>query len=103
MPSVTVRSFPISAKVAKQGAQQILAADRARINKFRQLRNPHGPNRNAKSLKAQKPFSVAAAANGETNVDVTDAAVTYTMQVGVGEPPEEYTLLYVSTIIHLGF
>lgn len=89
-----IRTFPIAARIAKSGAKQALAADRARIEKFKTLHTPHGPNRSEnvikKHVKAKKPF-----ANADTpSIDVTDAGVTYTMAVEIGAGT--YTLLFVA-------
>lgn len=98
---VVIKALPITASIRKGGAKQVLAADRARIAKLVAGHSPHGPNVvHSKALKAhvrhKKPFSSGSAADSSsTSIDVTDAAVTYTMQVGVGSPATNYTLLYV--------
>ena len=92
---VVIKALPIKAQLRKGGsAKQILAVDRARVQKLVAGHSPHGPAvKHNKALRAEvlakKPFATAEA----TSIDVTDAAVTYTMQVGVGSPATDYTLL----------
>ncbi|KAI0311766.1 acid protease [Amylostereum chailletii] len=77
-----------TASVAQTGAREILKRDRARAQKLIAGIQPHGP---LASQTAPAPGG-GSDAEGET-IDVTDAAVTYTAQVGVGSPATEYTLL----------
>ncbi|KAL5537211.1 hypothetical protein ACEPAF_1034 [Sanghuangporus sanghuang] len=74
-------------------ANQICALDKLRIEKHLQSKYPFGPaahhNEAFKTaLVSTKPFS-----NDTTTVDVTNAVVTYTMDVGVGANDDKYTLL----------
>ncbi|OCB89084.1 acid protease [Sanghuangporus baumii] len=92
---VVIKALPMRAHLLKGGsAKQILAVDRARVQKLIAGHSPHGPAvKHNKALRAEvlakKPFATAEA----TSIDVTDAAVTYTIQVGVGSPATDYTLL----------
>ncbi|KAL5512770.1 hypothetical protein ACEPAG_3036 [Sanghuangporus baumii] len=94
-PHVVIKALPIRAQLSKGStAKQILAVDRARVQKLVAGHCPHGPAvKHNKALRAQvlarRPFATADA----TSIDVTDSAVTYTMQVGIGSPATEYTLL----------
>lgn len=97
-------------------AKELLALERSRFAKFQAGVSPHGPlAKRDPALRAliaeQLPFSAArkkghgsgtgtgtggAAGDPESsgdNIDVTNAAVTYTTQVGVGDPATDYTLL----------
>ncbi|KAH8112686.1 acid protease [Phellopilus nigrolimitatus] len=100
---VVVNTLPIAAQLKHRSAQKFIAADRARIAKLVAGHSPHGPNVvHSKQLRRRvhehKPFAKhhhkgsASAAVGDT-IDVTDAGVTYTAQVGVGSPATNYTLL----------
>ncbi|TDL23166.1 acid protease [Rickenella mellea] len=81
-------------------AKHILARDRARAQKLLAGLHPHGPLSLRKKHGTtqpgggtQQPVPADPPAPGSNSIDVTDAGVTYTMQVGVGTPPTEYTLL----------
>ncbi|TDL23259.1 acid protease [Rickenella mellea] len=81
-------------------AKHILARDRARAQKLLAGLHPHGPlslskkhGRTQPGGGTQEPLPADPPAPGSNTIDVTDAGVTYTMQVGVGTPPTEYTLL----------
>ncbi|KIM40927.1 hypothetical protein M413DRAFT_411839 [Hebeloma cylindrosporum] len=106
-----VNSLPFNTHI-KQGAKHILAHDRARAERLLKGLHPHGPSavRAAEeSHHDQHHVSVAAEQSKPTeaaavppagdpeaagkSIDVTDAGVTYTLPVGVGQPPTEYTLL----------
>ncbi|KAJ7673530.1 acid protease [Mycena rosella] len=96
------RAIPFTTRVA-HGAKNILAADQARARKLMAGLHPHGPTafhsrHKAHHHRAHKPAQSTgdpqvSAAAGADSVDVTDAAVTYTMSVGVGSPATDYTLL----------
>ncbi|KAJ7913482.1 acid protease [Mycena leptocephala] len=101
MPHFVIKALPFTTRVA-HGARNILAADQARAAKVLAGVHPHGPVAFRSQPKARhhhhhhhddgddtKPPPVA----GDSSVDVTDAAVTYTMSVGVGSPPTNYELL----------
>ncbi|KIY46755.1 acid protease [Fistulina hepatica ATCC 64428] len=83
--NVVIRSLPFATSLVKRHAKDILARDRARAQKLLAGLSPHGPRatRQANSIEASDVESV----------DVTNAAVTYTMTVGVGSPATDYTLL----------
>lgn len=93
-------------------AKELLAVERARVAKFQAGLSPHGPlaksDSNLRTFIAEvQPFSAkkkhgrgtggtgtGADPDGSgTSIDVTNAAVTYTTQVGVGDPANDYTLL----------
>lgn len=91
---IIIKSLPIATQLKHRGAKKLLEADRARIRKLMDGVSPHGPKViHDKGLRAsvlaKKPFST----NEATSIDVTDASVTYTMEVGVGSPATKYTLL----------
>ncbi|KAJ6507706.1 acid protease [Mycena vitilis] len=110
MPNFVIKSLPFTSRVqACHGAKNVLASDLARAAKLRAGVHPHGPTAFKSKHKvhhhhhrhhagtttgagdAADPQAPPAA--GDSSVDVTDAAVTYTMSVGVGSPPTDYTLL----------
>ena len=116
-------SVPFITRVAAHSAKDILARDRARAQKILQGINPHGPvafhearrrrhghhhhhhgHHAGGGAAASDPSSGGSTGTGGTSggaptstpgggVDVTDAGVTYTASVGVGNPPTQYTLL----------
>ncbi|KAF7298759.1 Acid protease [Mycena indigotica] len=92
-------SAPFSARVASSGAQDILAKDRARAQKLLAGLSPHGPAAFHKAKDRHRHghggggAATGASSDGSDSVDVTDAAVTYTISVGVGSPATDYTLL----------
>ncbi|KAJ7741273.1 acid protease [Mycena metata] len=115
MPHFVIKALPFTTRLA-QGAQNILAHDQARARKLLAGIHPHGPEAFRSRHKAhhhhhrahhpagaeagapQDPVSGGASAPGSAagnanSIDVTDAGVTYTMSVGVGSPPTDYTLL----------
>ncbi|KAJ7263179.1 acid protease [Mycena haematopus] len=118
MPHYIIKALPFTTRVA-QGARNVLAADQARAAKFMTGVQPHGPlafraghkahhhhhhRRHHGQTDASSGGGTGAASGGATapqappvagdsSVDVTDAAVTYTMSVGVGSPATQYTLL----------
>ncbi|KAK7048641.1 acid protease [Favolaschia claudopus] len=114
MPHFVIKALPFSTRLA---TRNVLAADQARAAKFLAGVHPHGPTafREKKAhhhhhhrhhghegattggggaASGGAPTSPEAPpAAGDSSVDVTDAAVTYTMSVGVGSPATQYTLL----------
>ncbi|KAJ7625265.1 acid protease [Mycena polygramma] len=103
MPHFVIKALPFTTRVV-QGARHILAADQARAAKLLTGVHPHGPvsfrsrhrdhrhhHRHHHEPADGEPQAPPVA--GGNSVDVTDAAVTYTMDVGVGSPPTQYTLL----------
>ncbi|KAJ6611444.1 acid protease [Mycena sp. CBHHK59/15] len=109
MPHFVIKSLPFTTRVA-HGAKNILAADQARARKLLAGLHPHGPiafharhkphhhhQRHHLTSPSREGDATAdpqgSAAAGAQSIDVTDAAVTYTMSVGVGTPATEYTLL----------
>ncbi|CAK5284004.1 unnamed protein product [Mycena citricolor] len=114
MSHTVIRALPFTTHIAAGGARHILARDQARARKMLDGISPHGPAAfKQRSFAAhhhhhhrhhqQQPGGTGVSAptgpatgagTGATgSVDVTDAAVTYTMDVGVGSPPTSYTLL----------
>ncbi|TDL16264.1 hypothetical protein BD410DRAFT_808244 [Rickenella mellea] len=80
--------------------EQDLRYGGARAQKLLAGLHPYGPLSLRKKNGAtqpgggtQQPIPSDPPAPGSNSIDVTDAGVTYTMQVGVGTPPTEYTLL----------
>ncbi|KAF8158022.1 aspartic peptidase domain-containing protein [Crassisporium funariophilum] len=112
MSHVVINAIPFNTRV-KQGAKHIVAHDKARAQKLLKGLHPHGPQAfkaaemhhhghhhhgGAPTQPSQpsqpSPFPPAGDTDAASNsIDVTDAAVTYTLPVGVGNPPTEYTLL----------
>jgi len=102
-----VHSIPFTTRLAsKNGAHGLLAHDRARAQKLiSATSHPHGPKgfRLARSHHHPHGGNTGPTGGGSTtsppssgtgaSVDVTDAGVTYTMDVGVGSPPQQFTLL----------
>ncbi|KAL0959820.1 hypothetical protein HGRIS_011499 [Hohenbuehelia grisea] len=82
---MSASSVPFAVQVGLE-ARDILFRDKARIQKLLAGLHPHGPTATASLLKANPPTS-------GNSIDVTDAGVTYTTQVGVGTPATNYTLL----------
>ncbi|TFK33029.1 family A1 protease [Crucibulum laeve] len=107
MSTSVVNALRFNTRIA-HGAKHILARDRARAQKLLAGLHAHGPAAfNARKVSKHHhhgggqqqpptPSPVPPAgdptASGDS-IDVTDAAVTYTMDVGVGQPPTSYTLL----------
>lgn len=93
-----IRSIPFASRVTGKHARDILARDKARAQKILAGVNPHGPggaqsfarSRGGRGGNTGGSVDAGSDANG---VDVTDAGVTYTASVGVGNPPTDYTLL----------
>ena len=91
---VIIKALPIATRFKHRGAKKLLEADRARVRKLMDGVSPHGPkvlhDQGLRELvRAKKSF----ASDEATSIDVTDASVTYTMEVGVGSPATKYTLL----------
>ncbi|GJE88426.1 acid protease [Phanerochaete sordida] len=82
---MSTSKVPFSGHLKGGSGKDMLARDRARAAKILRGVRPHGPKR------AQELLSDASA-NG-VGVNVTDAGVTYTANVGVGSPATQYTLL----------
>lgn len=76
-------SIPLVSRVVARSGRELVQRDRARAQKLLQGLSPFGPGRG----------NFAAASGSSGTVDVTDASVTYTASVGVGNPPTQYTLL----------
>ncbi|KAI9440274.1 acid protease [Lactarius psammicola] len=98
-----------SAVRVSDGARAIIARDKARAQKFLAGVQPHGPNAHklielrSRATHHQHAYGhqqhgqrvvspLSRDATGDT-IDVTDAAVTYTASIGVGNPATDYTLL----------
>ncbi|KAJ7367295.1 acid protease [Mycena albidolilacea] len=115
MSHFVIKALPFTTRIAP-GARNVLAADQARAAKFLSGVHPHGPkafrsrhkahhhHHNFRNTDAASGGGSDAASGdvgdpqappvaGDSSVDVTDAAVTYTISVGVGSPPTQYTLL----------
>ncbi|KAI0755096.1 acid protease [Daedaleopsis nitida] len=97
-------SIPFVTRIAARHAKDIVARDRARAQKILQGINPHGPVSRRTSRhhghhghgsggSTAPPGGSTPAPSSGAGVDVTDAGVTYTTSVGVGNPPTDYTLL----------
>ncbi|KAJ6561817.1 acid protease [Mycena capillaripes] len=78
MSHFVIKALPFTCRVQAHGTKSILAVDQARAAKLLTGVHAHGP---------------LAFRSKHNSVDVTDAAVTYTISVGVGSPPTDYTLL----------
>jgi hypothetical protein len=103
---VKVHSMHIHPNI-KHNAQGIIAHDLARAQKLIQGLHPHGPvSHRAKRhhghgtapapTQPDQPMPIPPAGDptaAAESVDVTDAGVTYTASVGVGEPATDFTLL----------
>ncbi|KAH9931674.1 acid protease [Epithele typhae] len=77
---MSIAAVPFVARLSCRGSgKEIVARDLARARKIMQGMNPHGPAAFHEALCS--------------GVDVTDAGVTYTASVGVGNPATDYTLL----------
>lgn len=114
MSHFIIKAIPFTSRVRVphgHGAKSILAIDQARAAKLLTGVHPHGPvafkrksahhhhhhlhHRDAGAATGAEDATGVQAppVAGDGSVDVTDAAVTYTMSVGVGSPPTDYTLL----------
>ncbi|KAI0087775.1 acid protease [Irpex rosettiformis] len=107
-------ALPFVSRIVGNHAKEILARDRARAQKLLSGKFPHGPS-GIRELRAKRghhhhPHHPGKnPGGGDTDpgktpggdeptdsgagVDVTDAGVTYTASVGVGNPATQYTLL----------
>ncbi|KAI0345956.1 acid protease [Trametopsis cervina] len=102
-------ALPFVSRVVGTHAKEILARDRARAQKLLAGKHPHGPI-GVRELRARRHGHHHGGSSGGGNappsggggsapsdsgsgVDVTDAGVTYTASVGVGNPATQYTLL----------
>lgn len=83
-------TVPVS---AKHVAGQVVARGLSRAQKMRNSINPHGPAVSKESLRRRRHSDHAGGTGSEDGVDVTDAAVTYTISVSIGSPPTLYNLL----------
>ena len=111
MSHVVIRNIPFTTRLraTQGGAKELLQRDRARAQKFLAGLSAHGPlpfvdehkrhHGHHKGTAPTAPSTTAAAGTGDNNtggassIDVTDSGVTYTTQVGVGNPATQYTLL----------
>ncbi|KAG2151441.1 acid protease [Suillus clintonianus] len=109
MSHVVIRGIPFATRLraAKGGAKELLERDRARAQKFLAGKSHHTPSATVgeysrrhhhKGTVAVPPTTVPSGTGGSStsansSIDVTDSGVTYTMQVGVGNPATQYTLL----------
>lgn len=95
-------AVPFASRIVGRHGREIIARDRARAQKILAGHGAHGPH-GVRELRKSRHHghhgsssggtaSDPPAANGQT-VDVTDAGVTYTASVGVGNPATQYTLL----------
>ncbi|KAG1748580.1 acid protease [Suillus lakei] len=98
MSHVVIRGIPFATRLraAKGGAKELLERDRARAQKFLAGNRRHGHHH--KGTVAAPSTTVpsgtgGSSTNASSSIDVTDSGVTYTMQVGVGNPATQYTLL----------
>ncbi|KAF8651943.1 hypothetical protein AX16_004586 [Volvariella volvacea WC 439] len=89
---VVVESVPFSTSFKTKHMKNILARDKARAHKI--LADNHlGVRREVLTEGAVGKQRAQNPGAGVTSVDVTDAAVSYNITIGVGQPPTEYTLI----------
>jgi hypothetical protein len=109
MSHVVIRGIPFATRLraAQGGAKELLERDRARAKKFLAGKSHHAPSATVgeysrrhhhKGTTTSPPTTVPSGTGGSStgansSIDVTDSGVTYTMQVGVGNPATQYTLL----------
>jgi len=119
MSHVIIRGIPFATRLraAQGGAKELLQRDRARAQKFLAGHSHHGPvpfvdahrrrhghHHHHKETAPTDPTTTApsttvpagtggSSTGSASTIDVTDSGVTYTMQVGVGNPATQYTLL----------
>jgi hypothetical protein len=115
MSHIVIRSVPFATRLraTRGGAKELLQRDRARAQKFLAGKSPHGPlplvdehrrRHHHKGTAPTVPSTTApstttpagtggSSTGGSSSIDVTDSGVTYTMEVGVGNPATQYTLL----------
>jgi hypothetical protein len=118
---MSITSVPFVGRIVARAGRELVARDQARAQKILQGVRPHGPigvverrkrhhhhhhhgHGHSSGAAASDPGSGTGSGTGGgstgtapsssgTGVDVTDAGVTYTASVGVGNPPTQYTLL----------
>jgi len=96
MSHVVLRGVPFATRLraAQGGAKELLKRDRARAQKFLAGNSHHSP---LPFVKGAAPTALVStrgnSTGGASSIDVTDSGVTYTMQVGVGNPATQFTLL----------
>ncbi|KZT27469.1 acid protease [Neolentinus lepideus HHB14362 ss-1] len=107
MSHVAVKSIPFSTRLGGRHAKDIVASDKARAQKFLAGLHPHGPAAFHEAKRRRRGHhgsggdtgsgtgtgTTAPSGSNGSSIDVTDAGVTYTASVGVGNPATEYTLL----------
>jgi hypothetical protein len=106
MSHIVIRGVPFATRLraAQGGARELLSRDRARAQQFLTGNSPHGPlpftdehsrdhDRSTTAPSTTASSTGAEGTGGTSSIDVTDSGVTYTMQVGVGNPATPYTLL----------
>ncbi|KAG0708461.1 acid protease [Suillus ampliporus] len=110
MSRAVIRAIPFATQLraAKGGAKELLQRDRARAQKFLAGKSHHGPSATIKEYRQRHshhhkgtsiapsitvPSGTGSSSASADTIDVTDSGVTYTMQVGVGNPATQYTLL----------
>jgi hypothetical protein len=94
-------ALPLTVRVAGLSAKQLVAKDRARAQKFLAGVHPHGPARTHEYRRKHHHGHGGGSGGGGTapgsgtgiEIGATDAGVTYTLSVGVGSPPQNFTLL----------
>jgi hypothetical protein len=107
MSHVVIRSVPFATRLrtTQGGAKELLQRDRARAQRFLAGESPLGPlpfadehrrrhgHHGTTAPTTTAPAGKGSSAGSASSIDVTDSGVTYTMQVGVGNPATQYTLL----------
>jgi len=78
-------TLPFAKRVHTAGMSQVLKIDQARAEQFR--------SRSAALKNADAPHQARDVAAATFGIPSTSRAVEYTVSVGVGTPPEQYTLL----------
>ena len=84
-----MNTVPIMGRIPAGRGKDLVTRDRARAQKFLKSVNPHGPV----WMQEYRRMGRQRAAASSSGVDVTDAGVTFTASVGVGNPATNYTLL----------
>ncbi|KAL4073369.1 aspartic peptidase domain-containing protein [Scleroderma yunnanense] len=84
MPNIVINSVPFATRlrIEAYGAKELIQRDRARIASMLSGRVTDSAVTLTMNARKDSP-----------TVDVTDNGIVYTMSVGVGQPPTEYTLL----------
>ncbi|KAI0789828.1 acid protease [Abortiporus biennis] len=103
---MSISSVPFVSRVVGQHALEIISRDKARAQKILAGINPHGPVGRFRAARHRGHHGhhggsgggstepeVPGGGESSNGVDVTDAGVTYTASVGVGQPATQYTLL----------